>query len=226
MTKNLENKISIESSWSEVLKNILDSVWFLSLMGNVKKEYIKNEVYPEFKNIFRAFDLCPFDRVKVVILGQDPYHNKGQADGLSFSVSSGTTPPPSLKNIYKEISSDCDIENKVSGDLSVFAEQGVLLLNSILTVEARLPASHRNLGWEKFTDEVLKTVSNKKNNVVFMLWGNYAKNKKNLIDKDKHLILEAAHPSPFSAYGGFFGCKHFSKTNKYLKENKKTTIKW
>ena len=226
MTRNLENKIDIETGWKNALKSTFDSMCFLSLMRGVKKEYLKKEVCPEFKNIFRAFDLCPFSKVKIVILGQDPYHNKGQADGLSFSVPLGTSLPPSLKNIYKEISSDCGIENKTSGDLSVLAKQGVLLLNSILTVRAHSPASHRDLGWEGFTDEVLKTLSDKKNNVVFMLWGNYAKNKKSLIDKDKHLILEAAHPSPFSAYGGFFGCKHFSKANKYLKENKKTTIKW
>ena len=226
MTKNLENKIDIEAGWKSALKNTFDSDWFLSLMESVKKEYKEKEVYPEFQNIFRAFDLCPFNKVKIVILGQDPYHNKGQANGLSFSVSVGTPLPPSLKNIYKEIESDCGIERKASGDLSGFANQGVLLLNSILTVGAGSPASHRDLGWERFTDEVLKSISDKKNNVVFMLWGNYAKNKKSLIDKDKHLILEAAHPSPFSAYGGFFGCKHFSKANKYLKENKKTTIKW
>ncbi len=226
MTKNLENRIDIEIGWEKALKNTFNSDWFLSLMENIKKEYSKNEVYPEFKNIFRAFDLCPFSKVKVVILGQDPYHNKGQANGLSFSVSNDTPLPPSLKNIYKEITNDCGIKNKESGDLSVFAEQGVLLLNSILTVKANSPASHRVFGWEKFTDEVLQTISTEKNNVVFMLWGNYAKNKKDLLDKNKHLVLEAAHPSPFSAYNGFFGCNHFSKANKYLKGNNKAIIEW
>lgn len=195
----------------------------------VRGEYLNKDkkIFPEAKNVFKAFDLTPFSKVKVVILGQDPYHDDKQANGLCFSVPKGLILPPSLKNIYKEIESDLNIKKDFTdGALEKLAEQGVFLLNSILTVVAHTPASHRNKGWESFTDEIIKTLSDKKDNLVFMLWGNYAKSKKSLIDTDKHLVLEAPHPSPFSVYTGFFGCKHFSKCNQYLKKNKIGEIKW
>ena len=184
-------------------------------------------VYPAPQNIFRAFWLTPFQKVRVVILGQDPYHNVGQAQGLSFSVPSGAKLPPSLKNIYKEIEGDIGIKKDfTNGNLEVWAEQGVFLLNSILTVVANSPASHQKHGWEEFTNSVIKTISDTQHNVVFILWGNYARNKKTLIDTGKHLVLESAHPSPFSAYSGFFGSKCFSACNEYLRKNKIKQISW
>jgi uracil-DNA glycosylase len=193
----------------------------------IRNEYITKKVFPKPQDIFKAFSLTPFSKVKVVILGQDPYHNDGQAHGLSFSVEDGVIVPPSLKNIYKEIEQDCGIKKDFSnGNLQGWAKQGVFLLNAILTVVAHTPASHQGKGWEAFTDTVIKTISDKHEHVVFMLWGNYARSKKQLIDTSKHLVLEAPHPSPFSAYSGFFGCKHFSKCNEYLEKYGKGVIQW
>ncbi len=223
------NLLNLNREWNKELKD-----YFLTKNWKNLSNFIKNEcenknikIFPEFKNIFNAFNLTSFSKIKVVILGQDPYHDEGQAVGLSFSVPKGFTLPPSLKNIYKEIERDLNIKKDFTdGNLEKWAEQGVFLLNSILTVEAHEPASHKNKGWEEFTDFVIKKISDKKNNTVFILWGNYAKSKKILIDTKKHLVLESAHPSPFSAYNGFFGCKHFSKCNKYLKKYKKGIISW
>ena len=224
----MKGEIQIEKSWANALSNIFKNSDTKSLLKKVKELYLdKNKtIYPNPKNIFSAFNLCPFEKVSVVILGQDPYHGVGQANGLSFSVPKGITCPPSLKNIFKEMKDDLGREINDVGDLSYLAEQGVFLLNSILTVEMNNPASHRNLGWEEFTDFVIKEISDKKENVVFMLWGNYAKEKRNLIDEKKHLVLTSPHPSPYSASSGFFGCKHFSKANDYLKKNNKETINW
>ena len=182
-------------------------------------------IYPPQSDWFNAFEYCPFDQVKVVIIGQDPYHNAGQAHGLSFSVPKGVKPPPSLKNIFKELQTDLQLPIPAHGDLSAWAQQGVLLLNACLTVEAHSPGSHQNKGWEVFTDKVIRTISDKQTGVVFMLWGNFAKQKKHLID-GQHLVLEAAHPSPFSAHQGFFGCQHFSKANAFLSAHQKSIIDW
>ncbi len=196
------------------------------------EEFIRNEIklgkniFPEQSKVFNAFEKCPFEKIKVVILGQDPYHGAGQANGLAFSVNKDIKIPPSLKNIYKELNDDIGIPIPNHGDLSTWAEQGVLLLNAVLTVEEGKPGSHQNKGWERFTDEVIKMISSKKTGIVFLLWGNYAKSKSVLIDAEKHLILTAAHPSPLSAYNGFYKCKHFSKTNLYLTKQGKTPIEW
>lgn len=192
----------------------------------VKSEYKKTTIYPEQKNIFHAFDLCNFDDIKVVIIGQDPYHGPNQAHGLCFSVPKGVKKPPSLQNIYKEILSDIGTIIPESGNLERWAKQGILLLNAILTVRANEPLSHQNKGWEDFTNDIIKRISDEKSNIVFLLWGAYAQKKAELIDENKHLILKSVHPSPLSAYRGFFGCKHFSKTNKYLKKNGLSEIKW
>lgn len=184
-------------------------------------------IYPPAKQIFQAFNLTPFDKVKVVILGQDPYHGKGQAHGLSFSVPNGVNPPPSLVNIFKEIESDLGVKvAKTNGNLDDWARQGVLLLNAILTVRANSPASHRDFGWEKLTNTAIKALSDKKEHLVFLLWGKFAQEKESLIDASKHLILKVPHPSPYSANSGFFGCKHFSKTNDYLLKTGQTPIGW
>jgi len=213
MTKN----INIEPEWAEALQDVFADERFVKLADFVRGEYLTKKIFPKPEDVFRAFWLTPFSRVKVVILGQDPYHNDGQAHGLCFSVPSNVPVPPSLQNIYKEIESDLGVKKDYkSGNLEAWAEQGIFLLNAILTVVAHNPASHQKKGWENFTDAVIKTISDKQENVVFMLWGNYARGKKNLIDNKKHLILEAPHPSPLSAYAGFFGCKHFSKSNEYL----------
>ncbi|MFZ2038360.1 MAG: uracil-DNA glycosylase [Minisyncoccia bacterium] len=220
-------EINIESEWKESLQDYFNSVKFKELADFVRKEYKTKKVFPKPQDIFNAFSLTPFSQVKVVILGQDPYHDDGQAHGLCFSVPTGENPPPSLKNIYKEIENDLGIKKDfTNGNLEAWARQGVFLLNAILSVVAHTPASHRGKGWEEFTDTVVKTLSDKHENIVFMLWGNYARSKKNLIDSSKHLILEAPHPSPFSAHSGFFGCKHFSKVNKYLKEHRKKEVEW
>lgn len=227
--KSKNNEIKINSEWKLVLKDFFEASDWENLADFIRGEYLnKNKtIFPEPKNIFKAFDLTPFSKVKVIILGQDPYHDKGQAHGLCFSVPENITPPPSLKNIYKEVESDLGIiKDKEKGDLENWAKQGVFLLNSILTVVSHTPASHRDKGWEKFTDYVIKTLSDKRQNLVFLLWGNYAKSKMSFIDSKRHLILTAAHPSPFSANNGFFGCKHFSKTNKYLKDNNIEEISW
>lgn len=220
-------EVAIESSWKKVLADVFASDYFLKLRSFVAEEYVSGkEVYPAPKHLFKAFDLCPVDKVKVVLIGQDPYHGRGQANGLCFAVQSGMTLPPSLKNIFKEIESDTGITPYADGDLSRWAKQGILLLNATLTVEASKPGSHQGRGWEEFTDTVIKYLSDHKEHLVFLLWGNYAKRKGQYIDRNRHLVLEAAHPSPFSAHNGFFGCKHFSKVNEYLKKWDKGEIDW
>ncbi len=218
--------LNLESDWKEVLKEELTLPYFRLLEEKVKVKYESTTVYPEFKNIFTAFNLCSFADTKVVILGQDPYHGPGQAQGLSFSVPDEQKIPPSLRNIYKELQSDLGKEIPTSGNLERWAKQGVLLLNATLTVLPGQPASHQGLGWETFTDAVIKKISEEKDHVVFLLWGKFAISKQPLIDEIKHLILTAPHPSPFSAHTGFFGSKHFSKTNQYLKNNGMKEIEW
>ncbi|MBP5367340.1 MAG: uracil-DNA glycosylase [Bacteroidales bacterium] len=218
--------VKIEESWKKVLAGEFDKPYFAQLINFVKAEYAAGTVYPEGKNIFNAFNLCPLPNVKVVIIGQDPYHEPRQAHGLCFSVQDGVEFPPSLQNIFKEIESDLGTPVPPSGNLERWARQGVFLLNSILTVRAHQAASHANKGWETFTDEVIKQISDKTENVVFMLWGNYAKVKGKVIDTKKHLILNTVHPSPLSVYRGFFGCKHFSRANEYLTAHGKTPINW
>ena len=222
----LDMTIKIEPSWKEAMKDEFEKPYFKELIEFVRGEYLKAKVFPPPKFIFRAFELCPFDTVKVVILGQDPYHGGGQAHGLCFSVPENIDMPPSLKNICIEIINDLGGKVPRHGNLEHWAKQGVLLLNATLTVRAHSPASHQGKGWEEFTDAVIKTLSKKKEHLVFLLWGNYAKKKSELIDWEKHLVLEAAHPSPFSAHSGFFGCKHFSQTNEYLQKYDKEPIKW
>ena len=221
-----EGEVKIEQSWKNVLKDEFSKSYFKDLTDFVRKEYQSTTIYPAPKNIFKAFDECPFGDVKVVIIGQDPYHGRGQANGLCFAVSLGVAFPPSLKNIFKEIESDLGVHPKNDGDLSRWARQGVLLLNATLTVRANTPGSHQNKGWEEFTDSVIERISKEKEGVVFILWGNYAKNKGAKIDRSKHLVLEAQHPSPFSAHNGFFGSKHFSKANQYLRSRGLKEIDW
>ena len=219
--------VKIEPSWAEHLQGEFEKSYFVELTSFVKKEYQAGIIYPAPKNIFRAFDLCPFEKVKVVILGQDPYHGERQANGLAFAVDEREASPPSLKNIFKEIESDIGklLVHK-SGDLSRWAKQGVLLLNATLTVRAHTAGSHQAHGWEIFTDAVIHALSTEREHLVFMLWGNYAKAKGAHIDRNKHLVLEASHPSPFSAYSGFFGCKHFSQANEFLIAHAETPIDW
>ena len=218
--------VKIEESWKQALQSEFDKPYFAGLVRCLHEEKARGEViYPPGSQIFRAFELTPVADVKVVILGQDPYHNPGQAMGLSFSVPDGVPAPPSLVNIFKEISSDLGIRMSGSPNLEPWARQGVLLLNSILTVRAGQAASHRSLGWETFTDAVIKYLSDNCDGIVFMLWGNFARTKAALIDPAKHLILQAAHPSPL-ARGAFFGCKHFSKANNFLTFKGKTPIEW
>ncbi|HEX8993813.1 MAG TPA: uracil-DNA glycosylase [Candidatus Paceibacterota bacterium] len=262
-------EVKIEQTWKDALEDEFSKEYFEELTKFVKEEYKKGAVYPEPKNIFRAFDLCPFNKVEVVVLGQDPYHGPGQANGLCFAVGENVPLPPSLQNIFKEIESDLEQhqqkaetshapqmqgadsgfsetyteyggekpqasatkhvgmrEKSRSGDLERWAKQGVLLLNATLTVRAHSAGSHQNKGWEEFTDAVIKTLSDKREGLVFMLWGNYAKAKGAHIDRTRHLVLEAAHPSPFSAHSGFFGCKHFSKANDFLISHHKKPIDW
>jgi uracil-DNA glycosylase len=220
-------EVKIEQSWKERLSGEFEQEYFKALTEFVKNEYKEGVVYPAPKNIFRAFDLCHFDQVKVVILGQDPYHGAGQANGLCFAVNEGVSLPPSLQNIFKEIEADLGkpLEHR-SGDLSRWAEQGVLLLNATLTVRASAAGSHQHRGWEQFTDAVIRTLSEEREGLVFILWGNYAKSKGAHIDRSKHLVLESAHPSPFSAYSGFFGLKPFSKANTYLIAHNQAPINW
>lgn len=220
-------EVKIEESWKKVLKEEFDKRYFQELVSFVKGEYQKTTIYPPAKFIFNAFNLTPFDKVKVVILGQDPYHGENQANGLAFSVNDKIPNPPSLVNIYKEIKSDIGIEtNKRNGNLDNWAKQGVLLLNATLTVKEHVAASHQNKGWEKFTDTVIKKLSEKKEKLVFILWGAYAQKKGLIIDSSKHLVIKSVHPSPLSAYNGFFGSKPFSQTNKYLIENNQKAIDW
>lgn len=220
----LEN-VKIEKSWKEALKDEFLSPYFENLKVNLIISKKQATVFPPSNLIFNAFNLTPFDKVKVVILGQDPYHGDNQAMGLSFSVPKGVKIPPSLINIYREIYDDLGISEPNSGDLTYWAKQGVLLLNASLSVEKGKPNSHKDFGWHLFSDAVIKKISDEKNGVIFLLWGNFAKNKANLIDQNKHFILTAPHPSPL-ARGGFFGCKHFSKTNEILKKLGKSPIDW
>lgn len=229
-------KIHIEPSWKAALTDEFEKPYFKKLSAFVRSEYLgkksKNtestpSIYPQPTEVFRAFDLCPFDKVKVVILGQDPYHGPRQANGLSFAVHDGIPLPPSLKNIFKEIESDLSIKPLAStGDLSRWACQGVLLLNATLTVRAHSPGSHQKKGWELFTDAAIKKLSDECENLVFILWGNYARAKGSVIDRSRHLVIESPHPSPFSAHNGFFGSKPFSKVNAYLKEHGEKEIDW
>ena len=218
--------VEIEPSWQTALKDEFEKPYFKNLTDTVRTAYLNEVIYPHPKNIFNAFSLCPFSKVKVVILGQDPYHGPNQAHGLSFSVPEGVKIPPSLQNIYKEIKNDLGKDVPKSGNLEHWAKQGVLLLNATLTVRAGEAGSHQKIGWETFTDTIIKTISDQKENVVFLLWGRYAKDKASLIDTKKHLILTASHPSPLSAHNGWFGCKHFSKTNEYLKQHNLGQIEW
>ena len=218
--------VKIESSWKELLAEEFSKPYFEELTSFVKQEYQSKKIFPPPKDIFKAFDLCPFDKVKVVILGQDPYHGPGQAHGLCFSVNKNIPMPPSLVNIYKEIQSDLGGEMPQHGNLEHWAEQGVFLLNATLTVIAHMAGSHQKKGWEAFTDEVIRLISEKKEHVVFMLWGAYAQDKAWMIDENKHLILKAPHPSPLSAHRGFFGCRHFSQANAYLSSNGSGKIEW
>lgn len=218
--------IKLESTWKDSLRDEFEKPYFKTLSEFVRSEYLSGAIYPPPKEVFRAFELCPFNKVKVVILGQDPYHGPNQANGLSFAVRKDIALPPSLKNIFKEIADDLKITPENNGDLSRWAKQGVLLLNATLTVQKSRPGSHQNKGWEEFTDAAIKKLSDEKIGLVFMLWGNYAKNKGALIDRKKHLVLESAHPSPFSAHSGFFGSKHFSKANLYFKKKGLEEIDW
>ncbi len=219
-------EVKIHSSWSEVLTNEFNSKYFEELTRFVKNKYKDTIVYPPPSKIFEAFNLCPFDKVKVVILGQDPYHGPKQANGLSFSVEQGVQIPPSLRNIYKEMSTDIGKIPPGQGNLEYWAEQGIFMLNAILTVEAEKPGSHQKIGWEQFTNSVIKTISDKKENIVFILWGAFAQKKAELIDQTKHFVFTSVHPSPLSASRGFFGTKPFSKTNDYLISKGITPIDW
>lgn len=222
-------EVRIEPSWKKALHEEWDKPYFIELTDFVRSEYAspRHAVYPPAAKIFAAFDACPFDDVKVVILGQDPYHGPGQANGLCFSVGEGIPNPPSLINIFKEIQDDLQLpEAPTDGDLTRWARQGVLLLNSTLTVEAHRAASHQGRGWERFTDEAIMRLNRDRENIVFILWGSYAIKKGAFIDRNKHLVITSPHPSPLSAYRGFFGSKPFSKTNEYLVNHGKSPIDW
>jgi len=218
--------VNIEASWKDLLQEEFRQPYFESLVQFVKVEYGSKQIYPPGSQIFSAFDHCPVDKLKVVIVGQDPYHGPNQANGLCFSVNDGIRQPPSLQNIFKEMKADLDIPIPSSGNLERWAEQGVLLLNATLTVRAATPGSHQNKGWEVFTDAVLEKISSTRESIVFILWGAYAQRKGAVINAERHYVLKAAHPSPFSANNGFFGCKHFSKTNQYLQNKGLDTISW
>jgi uracil-DNA glycosylase len=219
-------EVALEPSWKKVLSNEFGSTYFKELEEFVRSEYLSSTIYPPPKSIFRAFELTPFESVKVVILGQDPYHGKGQANGLCFAVNEGIALPPSLQNIFKEIESDVGTPPSRNPDLSRWARQGVLLLNATLTVRANTAGSHQGKGWEVFTDAAIKALSEGREHLVFILWGNYAKAKGAHIDRSMHLVLESAHPSPFSASSGFFGSKPFSKANEYLVAHGEVPIDW
>ncbi len=219
-------EVKIGGGWKEKLSEEFGKPYFKELTDFVREEYKKTAVFPEPKNIFRAFDLCPFDDVRVVILGQDPYHGKGQANGLCFAVNAGVQTPPSLQNIFKELESDLGRPVHRDSDLSRWARQGVLLLNATLTVRASQAASHQGKGWEQFTDAVIRKLNSEREHLVFILWGNYAKAKGAHIDRRKHLVIESAHPSPFSAHSGFFGSKPFSMTNAYLRAHNEKEVAW
>jgi uracil-DNA glycosylase len=219
-------EVKIEKSWKEALQAEFDKSYFAALVDFVKREYATKKIFPPAPLIFNAFDQCPLSEVKVVILGQDPYHGPGQAHGLCFSVNDGVDFPPSLVNIFKEINRDLQIPFPLSGNLTRWAKQGVLLLNATLTVEAHQAGSHQGKGWETFTDAVIRVLSEKRENLVFMLWGSYAQQKGVLINHSKHLVLRSVHPSPLSAYRGFLGCGHFSEANEFLISKEKTPIQW
>jgi len=220
-------EVKIEASWKEVLSNVFKSSYFLQTAAHIKTELATGaKIFPAGNNIFNAFNQTSFENVKVVLLGQDPYHGSGQAMGLSFSVPKGVKPPPSLVNIFKELKSDIGLPIPTNGDLTPWAKQGVLLLNAVLTVRENEPASHAKIGWMHFTDAVIKKISDEKKGIVFLLWGKFAEQKQILIDETKHFVLKAAHPSPFSAEKGFFGCKHFSKTNELLAKQGLQVIDW
>jgi len=219
-------KVDIEESWFNLLDNEFEKPYFISIRNFLRVEYKNKTIYPHPSNIFNAFNSSPINSIKAVIIGQDPYHGVGQAHGLCFSVPTDMPIPPSLKNIYKELSEDLNIDSPNHGNLSSWANQGVFLLNSVLTVEDGKANSHKNIGWEKFTEEVISKLSKETSGIVFVLWGKQAQEKEEFIDGSKHLILKAAHPSPLSAYNGFFGCRHFSKINNYLHSQNKEKIDW
>jgi uracil-DNA glycosylase len=218
--------VRIEASWERRFHGEFEKDYFARLTQFVRSEYATTTVYPPGKLIFNAFDLCPFDQVKVVIIGQDPYHGPGQAHGLCFSVNEGVPFPPSLRNIFKEIQDDLGTPIPATGDLTRWAKQGVLLLNATLTVRAGQAGSHQRQGWEEFTDAAIRALATERDHLVFILWGAYAQKKGAFIDRSRHLVLASAHPSPLSAYNGFFGNKHFSRTNAYLVEHGETPIQW
>lgn len=218
--------VRMEPGWREQLADEFNKPYFAELAHFVKQEYSEHQVYPRGADIFKAFDACPFEETRVVILGQDPYHGPGQAHGLCFSVNDGIRIPPSLVNIFKELKADTGVDLPASGNLEKWSRRGVLLLNATLTVRAHAPGSHQGKGWEEFTDAAISRLSNNRSNLVFLLWGAYAQRKGSVIDSEKHLVLRAAHPSPFAAHKGFFGCRHFSKTNDYLAGNGLPTIDW
>ena len=225
--QNLAMDVKINDTWKEVLKSEFNKPYFLQIVTFLRTEKMAGKtIYPPGQLMFNAFNTTPFHDVKVVLLGQDPYHGAGQAHGLCFSVQNGVKPPPSLVNIYKELNTDIGMNIPSHGNLTKWAEQGVLMLNASLTVRAEEPMSHSKIGWSEFTDSVIKKVSDQREHVVFILWGKFAQEKQVLVDETKHLVLKAAHPSPFSANNGFFGCRHFSKTNEYLMQNGIDPIDW
>lgn len=219
-------EVRLEKSWKELLKDEFDKPYFAGLSKFIHDEYKSNTIYPPPKYIFNALDSLPVDKVKVVIIGQDPYHEPGQAHGLSFSVPDGIDLPPSLQNIYKELAADLGVEPRKTGNLDRWVKEGVLLLNATLTVRAHQAGSHQNKGWEQFTDAIIHRLAETRENLVFILWGNYAQRKGAFIDTTKHLVIKSAHPSPLSAYNGFFNSKPFSKTNQYLEAHGETPIHW
>lgn len=216
----------LESSWLKALRSEFEQDYMTQLKKALLAEKKQYKVYPPSGEIFAAFNHTPFEQTKVVIIGQDPYHGPGQANGLSFSVRRGVKPPPSLVNIFKELQSDLTVPISNHGDLTSWADQGVLMLNAVLTVRHKTPGSHKNWGWQRFTNQAIQTLSENRENLVFLLWGSFARGKRSLVNSDKHRVLEAPHPSPFSAHNGFFGCRHFSKTNQYLQEHGLSPIKW
>ena len=218
--------VKIAEDWKALLADEFEQPYFAELVGFVREEYSSRQIFPRGTNIFRAFDKCPFDKLKVVIIGQDPYHGEGQANGLCFSVNDGVPFPPSLRNIFQEVESDTGAPVPTSGNLDRWAEQGVLLLNSVLTVRAHEAASHAGRGWERFTDAVVREIAARREGVVYMLWGSYAQRKGAIADPARNCILKAVHPSPLSAYRGFFGCRHFSQANNYLVAHGKEPIVW
>ena len=224
--KRLIMNVQIEESWKKQLQAEFEKDYFIKLTDFVRNEYASTQIFPPGKLIFNAFNLCPFDKAKVVIIGQDPYHGPGQAHGLCFSVNDGVAFPPSLKNIFKEIQDDLGIPVPESGNLTRWANQGVLLLNATLTVRAHQAGSHQKKGWEEFTDAAIRALAEQREHLVFILWGAYAQKKGAFIDRNKHLVLASAHPSPLSAYNGFFGNKHFSRANEYLMAHGETPVSW